>query len=207
MMNGENAYLASVNFHPWEGENYRSSKPRLLVVGESHYDWKGRLEPEQKVTIEVVRHFMDKPSRFFTNIVATCAGELPSGETRRKFWHSVAFYNYVQQFAGDAPRMRPNYQMWQQSEDAFRLVLKHLAPDLILVLGKQNWDCMAELGGHPGESLQRGDGRYADIWFYPIEVGAFALAFHVKHPSAAYSFKRFHPLFEEARSRVLTSQL
>jgi hypothetical protein len=92
--------------------------------------------------------------------------------------------------------------MWKQSEDAFKLVLNQLAPHLILVLGNENWDRIPELGGHSGEPLQRGDGRYADSWIYPIEAATFAFAFHVKHPSAGYSFKRFHPLFEEARSRV-----
>ena len=34
--------MSSVIFKPWIGKNYQHSKIRLLVVGESHYEWPHR---------------------------------------------------------------------------------------------------------------------------------------------------------------------
>jgi hypothetical protein len=42
-----------------------------------------------------------------TKIAALCIGELPTDAARQSFWESVVFYNYVLEFPGNAPRIRP----------------------------------------------------------------------------------------------------
>ncbi len=195
-----------IRFLPWVGKNYgEPNYPSLLIVGESHYDWTDRAQPEADITRTVVQEWaIEKRSPFFRKIVAICRGELPKDlETQREFWDSVAFYNYVQEFAGDGPRQRPNLGMWPRSEEAFRTVLDKLHPKLILVLGRQNWENMPKREGSAGELLKSIDGPYSYTWFYPAAVSGHALAFHVMHPSSpGFNYRRFVGLFNEAKSRV-----
>lgn len=194
---------SGIIFNPWEGPNYKSAVPRLLIVGESHYDWEGRSQPLSMVTISVVEHWMEKPSQFFTNIVATCIGHLPDTKERKEFWQSVAFYNYIQEFAGNSPRIRPLQSLWPASKAAFFEVISSLMPELVLILGDQNWENIDHSVGTEGEPLKSLEGRHSQTWIYPTGEDSHALAFHVKHPSAGYNFKTFFPLFSEARERVI----
>ncbi len=198
--------LPDVTFQPWRGKGYCEGKPRLMILGESHYDWSDRTDPEHSVTTTVVKLWgIEKRSSFFTKIAALCTGEIPrDAEARRDFWESVAFYNYIQVFVGDAPRKRPDSSMRPRSEQAFRTVLAELRPQIILVLGRQNWENMPELGGMAGEPLTSLGNPYSYTWLYPTAAGEHALAFHVRHPSApGFNFRRFIPLFNEARSRAI----
>jgi hypothetical protein len=159
------------------------------------------------VTIAVIQHWMAYPSCFLTNIVATCTGSLPDATSRREFWHSVAFYDFIQEFAGDGPRIRPHHSRWPRSTPAFAEVLLLLKPELILVLGNQNWDNMGGLDGRDGPPLRSGLGRYSQTWVYPTGDGNSALAFHVKHPSAGYNFRKFSPAFIEAKKLASTGAM
>ena len=196
--------LPDVTFQPWQGQSYLTSAPRLMIVGESHWDWLGRTDVEACVTKNVVSRAIEQRAGFFAKIAALCLGEPPSNtEEREAFWESVSFYNYVQSFAGNAPRVRPTRSMWRQSEPAFAVVLKELKPQLIVVLGRQNWENMPELGGMAGEPLTTLGSPYADTWLYPTDGGEYAPAFHVRHPSSwGFNFRKFVPLFNEARARV-----
>jgi hypothetical protein len=63
-------------------------------------------------------------------------------ESKGEFWNRVVFYNYLQDFAGEEARDRPNDALWANDERnaaAFQEVLDHFEPDRILVLGKKLW--------------------------------------------------------------------
>lgn len=65
-----------------------------MVLGESHYDWKGRVIPASRVTVEIIREeisgeFKGKKRRFYANIVAAFLGAKPEQEQRAAFWNSV----------------------------------------------------------------------------------------------------------------------
>jgi hypothetical protein len=132
-------------------------------------------------------------------MIATSIGHLPSEEEQVEFWHSVAFYNYIQEFVGDSPRKPHAYELWQRSEQAFAEVLLRVRPQLVLVIGVLNWGNIANLNGWNGEKLRHApEPRYADTWWYPVGAGEAALALHVKHMSAGYNFRKFAALFHEA---------
>lgn len=195
--------IEGVRFQPWVGETYATRNPRLLIVGMSHYSWNDDQMPDYFATNAVIidRINGDAGGQFFTNIIATCLGRLPSDDEREPFWRSVAFYNYIQEFVGDAPRHVHTYVMWQRSHGAFSAVIRTLKPQLILVVGIMNWNNMSNLDGKRGELLDGApEARYAETWSYPTGEGD-ALAFHVKHTSAGYNYRRFAPLFEAATHR------
>jgi hypothetical protein len=156
--------IEGVRFQPWVGKNFASRVPRLLVVGMSHYSWGDKNLPDYWVTNAVILHRIsgDVRNKFLTNIIATCIGHLPSDEERVEFWHSVAFYNYIQEFVGNSPRRAHAYELWARAEPALAQVLRALSPQLILVVGILNWGNIANLNGWDGDNLLRApDARYA----------------------------------------------
>ncbi len=112
----------------------------MLILGESHY---GKPEDySDDFTKWVVNEYAVKPEnrlRFFTTIANTITGH--SGwmedEKRKEFWHSVAFYNYIQELVGEGSRIRPSEEMWMQAKEFFLETLTTLKPDMVIVLGKE----------------------------------------------------------------------
>lgn len=197
--------ISRVAFQPWVGPNYETAKPRLLIVGPSHYDWPTREIPV--ATTAVIEWAIEHGSGpLFTNLVATCTGKWPDAVARKRFWESVVYFNYIQEFVGDGPRKPHRYGLWVKSHDAFAAVLNALKPELILVFGITNWNNIANLNGTKGEPLTAGPERYNETWLYPLGQDRAALAFHIRHPSAGFSYKTFAPLFAEARTRVLAGR-
>jgi len=176
-----------------------------MIVGESHYGSEEWTQDSPSFTKNAVQDWaVDRGSHFFTKIASLCIGKPPIDAMERlNFWESVAFYNYIQEFVGEAPRTRPTAQMWFRSWTPFKAVLNTLKPQLILVLGRQNWYNMPQLGGTAGEPLVGLGNPYADTWLYPTDPGEHAVAFHVSHPSSwGFKFEKFVPLFNEANARV-----
>jgi hypothetical protein len=68
--------IVDVRFQPWKGSKFEESSSRLLIVGQSHYDWEERDIKDCCVTTEVIRDEIKGICRrnFFTNIAATCIG-------------------------------------------------------------------------------------------------------------------------------------
>jgi len=128
-------------FKPWVGEDYRSQVPKTLVLGESHYGISESYTPE--FTQYVVKDWalcQRGSSPYFTKIAKILLSkpyEWISLEEKYKLWNRVAFYNYVQQFVGDRPRMRPTPEMWLEAEEALDYVIAQLTPDIVIVTGKE----------------------------------------------------------------------
>jgi hypothetical protein len=82
----------------------------------------------------------DDRHAFFTTtakLVLGLAGEnYLSDEQQREFWDRVAFYNYVQDFAGETPSGDVTPEMWEDARAPFLTVVNELEPDAVLILGK-----------------------------------------------------------------------
>lgn len=199
-----------VNFKPWQGDDYLSgiSDHRLLILGESHHHncAKDELcircsnEPAKEryhrgLTRLVVKGWLggNRKSRLSCHVPSLFKME-PD-----KFWPKVVFYNYVQDFAGDAGRIRPSKEMWadEDSANAFQAVLDCFEPDRILVLGKKLWTSLPSdrsvLGGRspspePRLPVSNNIGSYNKVdeccYWYVSRSGAPALAMPIMHPSA-----------------------
>ncbi len=130
--------------------------------------------------------------------------KIPNDEAERKlFWRSVAFYNYLQEFAGDAPGVHVSYDRFAESDAAFREVIRKLKPNLVIVLGHRVWKHMDETDAIRDKSLSaKGVAeRYFETWRYKTDGGDSALVFHVKHPSRGFTFEKFHMLYLAAIKR------
>ena len=109
-----------------------------MLVGEAHYALPGEEHPN--FTIDVVRYRgLETRNGFFTRIAKLFLNAPPgkylSDADRTAFWDSVAFYNFVQSFPGDRPRIRPTEGMWLEGQACFPSVVGELDPELVVALG------------------------------------------------------------------------
>ena len=197
--------MEHVYFMPWIGDNYWSARrfgKRVLVLGESHYEWEKDMPLlPPNLTIQCIEEQLagEEPSiAFWTKIAITFLNEHPSIEEKREFWHSVAFYNYIQESVGFGPRVRLTEEMWEKAREPFNEVLYELCPQFIAVLGYDDLWCNLLDNGSQGSTKSD--------WRYPHPEGE-AWAFRMKHPSArGFSARKWHGPLIQALDRAPSSR-
>ena len=178
-------------FTPWVGADYEVSEERLLILGESHY---GDESMPGNSTITFTQEYVDGQNhRFWTSIMQVVRGQPYWELDRKEFWHSVAFYNYVQQPVAETAGVAPTTEMFSSSRDAFLSVLNQLAPQKILVLSNRLWQNMPT-GSLPGPHLSYGE-ETRETLLYQYKGGE-ALACWVPHPSYGFSWSQWHPMIK-----------
>ena len=200
--------MKNVYFEPWVGKRYNSGYcgKRVLILGESHYRWPkaqpdelGRWLTRQCVEEQIgerkPKTFKGGSTPFWTNIVVAFTKKRnPSLEDKKEFWHSVAFYNYIQEIVGEKKARKrspsPSTEMWANARDPFSEVLAKLRPQYIVVLGVGLWWKLPNCGEE--RKIARvpcGEGKTG---FYSCGKGK-ALAFQVEHPSSgSFSSLKWH---------------
>lgn len=196
-------------FRPWIGNNYQQSRwgKRVLVLGESHYQWDANVPINNylTLTIECVEGQIagdpavrDRPQQFWTGIAIAFLnpppGCRPTVAEKEEFWHSVAFYNYIQQSVGFGPKPNPTPPMWCQSLPAFQHLLDTLQPELVVVLGRPNWWNIQRLGS-AGPPIN--GARYTETQWLR-HAGGSCLAYGIKHPSGGFNGQYWHPFIMRA---------
>jgi len=177
-------------FEPWKGSEYEHSRPRLLILGESHY---GDISSDPDATRSLTAEYVDNKwsHRFWTNIMQVVAGAPKHEIDRSEFWNSVALYNYVQGSAGPTAGQAPPKELWASSEQAFFSVLERLQPERVLVLSRRLWRNMSSQGASGAELVVGGTAH--ETWIYDYRGGT-AIASWVPHPSYGFSWRRWHPV-------------
>lgn len=177
--------MSTPTFLPWVGREYGVNPihgRRILILGESHYNRGGKYSAHSEFTrnciIEQIKG--ERRGRFWTNVAIALMGAKPKQEDKANFWNRVCFYNYVQKFAGDGPRIRPTDTMWKTSSEAFHFVLREVKPELMVVLGYSLWKNIPKNIGRQG--MNKVAGR--DTWWYPISNSSDCLAVNLIHPSS-----------------------
>lgn len=192
------------HFQAWVGEQYGASTvmggKRVLVLGESHYEWLDN----QKLEVTWTRQFIEasiKGSKqvFSTRVAATLAGRLLTTEKERHdFWHSIAFANYIPVSVGRGPKANPTEEMWEAAIPAFAKLINTHTPDFLLVLGHELWMRMHytfEMDGRV-ERHQNNLNEWR-TWRYRYPNGKPLLACATKHPSRNFNFRNWHPFVRE----------
>jgi hypothetical protein len=192
-------------FNPWNlHADVEFDGLRLLMLGESHYDDSPKPERDPAIiansTVQAVRDWSEnrdhRGQRFFPYIFETVTGATWAAASTDvvRFWKSIYFYNFVQEFVGAGPRARPTSAMFRRSDSAFSAVLNVIKPDAVLVLGEGLWQSMAD-SEQLGPGLPQGLGK--TYWFDTGGEGR-ALAAHIRHPSSAgFSPWRWHAPVKE----------
>jgi hypothetical protein len=193
--------MSGIFFKPWKGKRYESNQlfgKRILVLGESHYEWDENIPLYPDLTIDCIREQAEgiHTSQFWTNIAVAFLNKRPSQEEKKEFWDSIAFYNYVQKSVGFGPRVRPTEDMWRISEQGFVEVLAKLLPKVVIVLGYALWQHLPELGGRNGPKIIGSE--QTDTWHYPLPNAESCLAYAIRHPSAGFSGPYWYRYVQQA---------
>ncbi|MGJ5813670.1 uracil-DNA glycosylase family protein [Paludibaculum fermentans] len=196
---------------PFVGESYNKETPwglPILILGEAHYTTIP-LYPE--ITNEVVEGSVtpDRKWESWMMIFAKTPGIFHGGwtdpEQRRRFWSSMAFYNYVQESVGSEARTRPTEEMWKNAVPAFEEVVNHLQPRFILVLGNELWKNLPKTS-KPGPPVSLSDGELRESRLYPNGAGD-AFVFGIAHPSSiGWSYKKWTPWVQAALKAAIQFQ-
>ncbi|WP_424945856.1 hypothetical protein [Candidatus Spongiihabitans sp.] len=184
--------MKHVHFTPWVGKNYRQCsgtfKKRVLVLGESHYQWDKdvSLSSYPTLTNECIEEQLSGQNtyRFWTMIASVFYRCYPTPKDKKTFWHSVAFANFVQESVGCSSRVRPTREMWEKGRLAFNEMLAELCPDVVAVLGYDLWENLGE-SDDKGPDIPNAKKEHGETWFYPYPNGK-ALAFPIMHPSSSH---------------------
>lgn len=194
-------FASSMRWLPWVGANYGNNElyrdKRILVVGDSHYEWCARCSDEHRdrpadLTCRVVAEHITRPAaesiQHWRNIEYALRGGIKlEGHDRRRFWHSIAYYNYIQEIVGYVPAGRrapkPRKRMYEAAKPVFMRVIESLTPHFVIVLGLGMWTRLPDEGPQGAlPSLQVG-GREIRRCKYSLGEHT-VLACSVRHPAA-----------------------
>jgi hypothetical protein len=209
-----------VGFAPWVGEGYASlpaHEPRLLILGESHYD-----KPEAQVIgytqMVVQKHVFWRAhqrkaqkfrrSPFFGKMTALvldrrAAGAVTESESH-ELWHRIAFGNFVPVLVGCNRTYRPTDAMWELGRKRFFQLLAELRPDAVIACGLELWNHLP-----PPESEEQRVLDGADPWLerrYALADGHRTRMVRVAHPAErGWKYDRWRPRVRDVLSKQLLS--
>lgn len=191
----------NVKFWPWVGEDYEVPKGsmlagtgrRLLVLGESHYGKQEECGPEF-TRVVVQDHVYGKSQHNFFDRIGQALTGRPRGDSGdsafQDVWRDIAFYNYVQEFVGETPEIRPKPYMWRDAFEPFLSVLRELKPTDVWVCGIETWKHMPSISASaefvPDKFARIDTGGWGTGMY--IVDGLHILVFPTYHPSARGKF-------------------
>lgn len=182
-----------VRMAPWRGTEYELTRPRLSIIGESHYDARGPQPADytqgvvrdhvfSSVSERRAHHFRRSP--FFSKVASLVSTGARVSETElRSFWGRVAFANLVQEIVGDDHHTRPTPAMWADARRAFLPLLEIMQPDIAIVCGQGVWD---HLPAPPVGDVERAGLEVAGHWLertYYRQDGRPVRVVRIDHPA------------------------
>ena len=170
-------HINGLEFQPYIGKYFgKNSNQKILLIGESFYDYEGDKEPIH-FTEEIVNKFLNKGG----NKTYSTIGEMFYLNDCNKIWHEVAFANLIQRFL-EEPGEKPNKQDILIGKSAFKILLDTLKPDKVIILSKRMWE--GWIPEHNGSYLTSIDiaNKHSTIWKF-VYKGGECLATATNHPS------------------------
>lgn len=193
--------MKHVFFMPWVGKEYAAGGifgKRILVLGESHY---GDGEPSSDTTVRVFEEYLGCPEtvpsylQSFHKFERSLVGSSTDCTDRKRIWDSVVFYNYLQT-PMSGPRQGGKKSDYANSSEAFFEVLEKYRPEYIIVWGYRLWDNMPTERWKWGEEIVVDGLPAVKFGYYTLSDGTRIKAIPIKHPSAGYSWTKWHELID-----------
>lgn len=129
-----------LQYYPFIGENYKSAKEQILIVGESHYADNTKESEEIHTDAYLTRAVVNDKgiersygkTKTFTNFHKA----MVSNDTfnSQKFWDLLAFYNFVQRPMFSS-KHRPNTKDFREGWKTFYKVIDIIKPTAIIFIG------------------------------------------------------------------------
>ncbi|MDE6862050.1 MAG: hypothetical protein K2J31_04825 [Alistipes sp.] len=193
--------MKNVFFLPWEGAESATGGifgKRILVLGESHY-CQDHDAPTENLTREAVEKYLaGEYIQSFKLFEQSLVGAKTDMSQRRQIWDSLLFYNFVQNPLGETPRQKLAVDNPDRSTDAFFEVLEEHRPQYIIAWGYRLWDkAMPTKRWTWGDEIVIEGLPPIKFGYYTLADGTRVKAVPVKHPSAGYSWSKWHQFIEQ----------
>ncbi|MDE6140909.1 MAG: hypothetical protein K2F95_08175 [Alistipes sp.] len=193
--------MKNVFFLPWAGAESATGGifgKRILVLGESHY-CQDHDAPTENLTREAVEKYLaGEYIQSFKLFEQSLVGAKTDMSQRRQIWDSLLFYNFVQNPLGETPRQKLAVDNPDRSTDAFFEVLEEHRPQYIIAWGYRLWDkAMPTKRWTWGDKIVIEGLPPIKFGYYTLADGTRVKAVPVKHPSAGYSWSKWHQFIEQ----------
>lgn len=185
-------------FIPFVGQHYDQGVDGLhvLILGESHYaadtsNLAIQEGGERGLTQSEFRdcELNDKPGSrawgsFFRRLDNIVTQQLaPDEATAAEKWKHVVYANFVQKPVGSAARIRPDPRGWDSGRRAFPVLLQRLSPDIVLVLGRDNFNHTPDEPGERIDEIKVNSSTVGrSLWRMTYDGGSTLMSW-VYHPS------------------------
>jgi hypothetical protein len=217
-MDGED-YSGSAFFFPWVGQAYETGGifgKKILILGESHYCSEpgtckdcgpGHKNKCNLFTINAIlnqftpgakKHAVfTKLARFFLD------KESVDNKEKAIFWHSVAFYNYVQTTVSSGAGVPPTEEMFSISVNPFYELMEKLEPDFLLVVSDRLWNNLPGQAGvdWPAGPVITENGKSEKTWYFKGKRKK-TLSLVIYHPSTKEFSYDYIPVLKKALEYV-----
>jgi len=210
--------ISNLFFYPFIGKEFTDSKQKLLIVGESVYNWESdaarRINAQKQL---LSKHFVRKTCieqglkinsdknyhRFYRNIELMHFGKKIDKEERGKFWKSVCFHEFVLE-PMQSIIDRPTEMQYVKGAEVLIKIINLLKIEKVYFLGsefKKFETIRNELfkNNFSVETFERKRiGRhFARKRIIKRENNYSTTIYFVKHPSAFFSAKKWHQFVKE----------
>lgn len=145
--------MTTFNIDPWVGEFYGKDRnrisvikglnPRILLVGESHYDYEGSVSNHRDFTRETITNYaIQSEINFFKHLRLTSLGGLNKNSeiSCSEFWNCVAFCNLIEEIAPEPSRGISGLKSLEAGWRHLGEKVISLKPDIMLVYSMAAWN-------------------------------------------------------------------
>lgn len=191
--------IDNLKYLPWIGKEFYNQKEKLLIIGESVYNWgetdseylnaEKSLEKEDFARIVAFEHgieYSDNKKKLARNIEKTL---LSDHSKREKFWKSITFHELVQRPLAHS-KDRPTQKDYEIGSNVLVEIIKFLKPSKSIFLGT-TWGKFASLRKELGKDFHIEENHYDKINnSYPKIIYIHELdskIYFIKHPSKFYT--------------------
>ena len=197
--------MSNVFYKPWVGAKYKSSKPRIMLLGESVYGDVPKEEGSEFVINMINAVYTQTWCNPYFTKVTNLLNQLNISWAANEFdcWGNLLFYEYVQEPL-DSARVRPTTEQWEKSEIAFEEILNEYKPQLILVLGKELYKRLPELNGDIQDNFKykyNGKEFSSECWKYNVN-NKDIYVLEVQHPSSGFSYEPWVKMINKMLSLI-----
>jgi hypothetical protein len=202
--------LEGINRLPWVGTSYREQEVKILVLGESVYDWNpkdpesiGKISSPYNLRSLHKNHALNfnRKSKFVRNIERAIYGKRkPSDDEKNVFWSSVSYHNLVSRVL-KSKKHRPSYSDYYSGWGIFDKLIDTLEIDEVIVYGleQKKIKSLVEYSERNGLSLERAKLPEKVGRSFPrritIKRGAKEVKLlFIRHPSSYFSWEKWSPI-------------
>lgn len=211
--------IDELKWTPWIGENYvnNTSSPKVLIIGESHYEWDKEEDDQESIEYlknpDFTRNFINERGLHFltdgivnANVLrnlerAIFQSKNVENEHKLKLWSNSSYYVFIQRaLSSRYNNARPDAQDFIKGWEVFDGVVSILKPDICLFLGVESTNHYNVLKPKPSLNITfldivKEDSRIGSS--YPrtgnlkLDDNKEIKLIFIKHPSSYFSWEKW----------------